>query len=182
MDALNGHVVKFSLRHILNAGQYDFLSRFDSFGDIPGNGVVYFLGRKILWTLKPNLVLFFRMSFIALYIIYRRGTWSEMPMDKNRWLSVTFPDCFVSSVLGTVSVVTILSYNFSTGEKQRGALFKSFVERHIKMSHQEVFLCLQFSVVRYFQSRDSDFYKLEDECSTAKYFLILLVSRSRFSS
>ena len=102
MDALSGHVVKFSLRHILNAGQYDFLSHFDSFGDIPGHGVVYFLGRKILWTLKSNLVLFFGMSFTALYIIYRRGTWSEMPMDKNRRLSVTFPDCFVSSVLGNV--------------------------------------------------------------------------------
>ena len=48
MDALSGYVVKFSLRHILNAGQYDFLSHFDSFGDIPGHGVVYFLGRKIL--------------------------------------------------------------------------------------------------------------------------------------
>jgi len=153
MDALSGHVVKFSLRHILNAGQYDFLSHFDSFGDIPGHGVVYFLGRKILWTLKSNLVLFFGMSFIALYIIYRRGKWSEMPMDQNRRLSVTFPDCLVSSVLGTVSVVTILSYNFSTGEKQRGSLFKSFVEQHIKISHQEVFFVYSFQL--------SDIFNLE---------------------
>jgi len=150
MDALSSHVVKFSLRHILNAGQYDFLSHFDSFGDIPGHEVVYFLGRKILWTLKSNLVLFFGMSFIALYIIYRRGTWSEMPMDKNRRLSVTFPDCFVSSVLGTVSVVTILSYNFSTGEKQRGSLLKSFVEQHMKMSHQEVFFVSSFQLSDHF--------------------------------
>ena len=119
----------------------------------PGHEVVYFLGRKILWTLKSNLVLFFGMSFIALYIIYRRGKWSEMPMDKNGWLSVTFPDCFVSSVLGTVSVVTILSYNFSTGEKQRGSLFKSFVEQHIKMSHQEVFFVYSFQL--------SDIFNLE---------------------
>ena len=153
MNALSGHIVKFSLPHILNAGQYDFLSRFDSFGDIPGHEVVYFLGRKILWTLKSNLVLFFGMSFIALYIIYRRGKWSEMPMDKNRRLSVTFLDCFMSSVLGTVSVVTVLSYNFSTGEKQRGALFKSFVERHIKMSHQEVFFVYSFQL--------SDIFNLE---------------------
>jgi len=153
MDALSSHVVKFSLRHILNAGQYDFLSHFDSFGDIPGHGVVYFLGRKILWTLKSNLVLFFGMSFIALYIIYRRGKWSEMPMDQKRRLSVTFPDCLVSSVLGTVSVVTILSYNFSTGEKQRGSLFKSSVQQHIKMSHQEVFFVYSFQL--------SDIFNLE---------------------
>ena len=76
-----------------------------------------------------------------------------MPMDKNRRLSVTFPDCFVSSVLGTVSVVTILSYNFSTGEKQRGSLFKSFVEQHIKMSHQEVFFVYSFQL--------SDIFNLE---------------------
>ena len=145
MDALSGHVVKFSLRHILNAGQYDFLSHFDSFGDIPGHEVVYFLGRKILWTLKSNLVLFFGMSFIALYIIYRRGKWSEMPMDKNRRLSVTFPDCFVSSVLGTVSVVTILSYNFSTGEKQHGLLVRSFVEQYKRFYSEEFTWFCSFS-------------------------------------
>ena len=74
-------------------------------------------------------------------------------MDKNRRLSVTFPDCLVSSVLGTVSVVTILSYNFSTGEKQRGSLFKSFVQQHIKMSHQEVFFVYSFQL--------SDIFNLE---------------------
>ena len=181
MDALSGHVVKFSLRHILNAGQYDFLSHFDSFGDIPGHGVVYFLGRKILWMLKSNLVLFFGINIIALYIIYRRGKWSEMPVDKNRRLSVTFPDCLVSSVLGTVSVVTILSYNFSTGEKQRGSLLKSFVEQHMKMSRQEVFFGYIFEL--------SDIFNLEIRILQAggrtfngKIFLILLVSRSRFSS
>ena len=129
MDALSGHVVKFSLRHILNAGQYDFLGHFDSFGDIPGHGETFFLDRKILWTLKSNLVLFLGMSFAALYKIYCRGTCSEMPMDKFRQLSVTFPDCFVSSVLGAVSVVTFTSYNFSTGGKQHGSLFRSFIEQ-----------------------------------------------------
>ena len=71
-------------------------------------------------------------------------------MDKNRRLSVTFPDCLVSSVLGTVSVVTILSYNFSTGEKQRGSLLKSFVEQHMKMSHQEVFFVSSFQLSDHF--------------------------------
>ena len=59
---------------------------------------------------------------------------------------MTFPDCFVSSVLSTVSVVTILIYNFSTGEKQRGSLLKSFVEQHMKMSHQEVFFVSSFQL------------------------------------
>ena len=98
MESLDGHAVKFSLKHILNSGQYDILSRCDSFGDIPGHGEIVFLDRKILWTLKSNLILFFGMSFTALYKIYFRGTWSEMPMDEFRQLSVTFPDCLVSSV------------------------------------------------------------------------------------
>ena len=98
MESLDGHAVKFSLKHILNLGQYDILSRCDSFGEIPGQGEIFFLDRKILWTLKSNLVLFFEMSFAALYEIYFRGLWSEMPMDVFRQLSVTFPDCFVSGV------------------------------------------------------------------------------------
>ena len=97
MDALSGHVVNFSLRHILNAGQYDFLSHIDSFDDIPGHGVVYFLGRKILWTLKSNLVLFFGMSFIALYIIYHRGKWSEMPANGQK-------QAIVGDILGLLNV------------------------------------------------------------------------------
>ena len=131
MESLDGHAVKFSLKHILNLGQYDILSRCDSFGDIPGHGEIFFLDRKILWTLKSNLILFLGMSFAALYKIYFRGTWSEMPMDEFRQLSVTFPDCFVSSVLGAVSVVTFTSYNFSTGGKQHGSLFRSFIERYV---------------------------------------------------
>ena len=52
----------------------------------------------------------------------------------------------MSSVLGTVSVVTILSYNFSAGKKQCGLLFKSFIEQHIKMSHQKVFFVSSFQL------------------------------------
>ena len=143
MESLDGHAVKFSLKHILNLGQYDILSRCDSFGDIPGHGEIFFLDRKILWTLKSNLVLILGMSFAALYKIYFRGTWSEMPMDEFRQLSVTFTDCFVSSVLGAVSVVTFTSYNFSTGEKQHGSLFTSFIERYMKISFSGV--CFVFS-------------------------------------
>ena len=68
MESLNGHVVKFSLKYMLNSGQYDYhISRCDSFDDIPGHGEIFFLDRNILWTLKSNLVLFFGMSFAALY-------------------------------------------------------------------------------------------------------------------
>ena len=128
MESLDGHPVKFLLKHILNLGQYDILSRCDSFGDITGHGEIFFLDRNILWMLKSNLVLFIGMSFAALYKIYFRGTWSEMPMDEFRQLSVALPDCFVSSVMGAVSVITFKSYNFSTGKKQHGLLFKSFID------------------------------------------------------
>ena len=147
MESLDGHAVKFSLKNILISGQYDILSRCDSLGDIPGHGEIFFLDRKILWTLKSNLILFLGMSFAALYKIYFRGTWSEMPMDEFRQLSVTFPDCFVSSVLGAVSVVTFTSYNFSTGGKQHGSLFRSFIERYMKISFSGVFL-FSVSIIR----------------------------------
>ena len=73
-----------SPQHILNLGQLDILSRFDSFGDIPGHGEIV-LDRKVLWMLKSNLVLFW-MSFAVLDKIYTRGKWSEMPMDIIRQL------------------------------------------------------------------------------------------------
>ena len=85
MESLGSNAVNFSPQYILNLVQLDILSRFDSFGDIPGHGEI-FLGRKILWTLKSNLILFLGMSFAALYKIYFRGTWSEMPMDEFRQL------------------------------------------------------------------------------------------------
>ena len=108
MESLGSNAVNFSPQYILNLGQLDILSRFDSFGDIPGHGEI-FLGRKILWTLKSNLVLFW-MSFAVLYKICTSGKWSGMPMDVIRQLSVTFPDCSESSVLDAITVVTFSSY------------------------------------------------------------------------
>ena len=169
MESLDGHAVKFSLKHILNLGQYDILSRCDSFGDIPGHGEIFFLDRKILWTLKSNLVLFLGMSFAALYKIYFRGTWSEMPMDEFRQLSVTFPDCFVSSVLGAVSVVTFTSYNFSTGGKQHGSLFRSFIERYMKISFSGVFFVFSFNH-QIIQVKCFGIYKLESVRSMVNFF------------
>ena len=145
MESLYGHTVKFSLKRTLNLEQYDILSCCDSFGDIPGDRIIFFLDQKILWTLKSNLVLFLRVSIAAFNKIYFRGAWSEMPMDEFRQLPVKFPDCFVSSVLGAVSVVAFTSYNFSTGRKQHSSLYRSFIERYVKISFSGVFFVFSFN-------------------------------------
>ena len=69
-----------------------------------------------------------------------------MPMDVIRQLSVTFPDCSESSVLDALTVVTLLSYNFPTGEKQQGSLVRSFVEQYKKILFRGVYLVLQFFI------------------------------------
>ena len=179
MESLGSNAVNFSPQYILNLGQLDILSRFDSFGDIPGHGEI-FLDRKILWSLKTNLVLFW-MSFVVLYKMYPRGKWSEMPMDVIRQLSVTFPDCSESSVLDAITVVTFSSYNFPTGEKQHGSLFRSFVEQYEKILFREVYLVLQFLL--------ADNYNLEfqnlravERMFDGKIFFVSLVSLNRISS
>ena len=92
-----------------------------------------------------------------------------MPMDKFRQFLMTFPDCFVSSVLGAVSVVTFTSYNFSTGGKQHGLLFRSFNKRYMKISFSGVFFVFSFNyqiiLVKCFW-----IYKLESVSSSVKYF------------
>jgi len=96
-------------------------------------------------------------------------------------LSVTFPDCFVSSVLGAVSVVTFTSYNFSTGGKQHGSLFRFFFERYMKILFSGVFFVFSFQLsdilIECFE-----IYKLESVRSTVKYFSEFLGSHSRFLS
>ena len=160
MESLVSNAANFSPQYILNLGQLDILSRFDSFGDIPGHGEIV-LDRKVLWTLKSNLVLFW-MSFAVLDKIYTRGKWSEMPMDIIRQLSVTFPDCSESSVLDAATVVTAMSYNFPTGEKQHGLLITFFVEQYEKILFRGVyFVC--------------NFYR-----SSAKYFLFLECRSTEF--
>ena len=90
-------------------------------------------------------------------------------MDEFRQLSVTFPDCFVSSVLGTVSVVTFTSYNFSTGGKQHGSLFRSFIERYMKISFSGVFFVFSFNH-QIIQVKCFGIYKLESVRSMVKFF------------
>ena len=138
------NAANFSPQYIFNLGQLDILSRFDSFGDIPRHGEIL-LGRKILWTLKSNLVLFW-MSFAVLYKIYTSGKWSGMPMDVIRQLSVTFLDCYESSVLDAATVVTAMCYNFPTGKKQHGLLVRSFVEQYKRFLFRGVYLVLQFLI------------------------------------
>ena len=82
MESLVSNAANLSPQYILNLGQLDILSRFDSFGDIPRHGEI-FLDRKMLWSLKTNLVLFW-MSFAVLYKMYTKGKWSEMSMHVIR--------------------------------------------------------------------------------------------------
>ena len=143
MESLVSNAENFSPQYILNLGQLDILSRFDSFGDIPGHGEI-FLGRKILWTLKSNLILFW-ISFAVLHKIHTSGKWSEMPMDVIRQLLVTFPDCSESSVLGAITVVTVTSYNFPAGVKQHGSLVRFFVDQYEEILFCGVYFVISFS-------------------------------------
>ena len=145
MESLVSNAANFSPQYILNLGQLDILSRFDSFGDIPGHGEIV-LDRKVLWTLKSNLVLF-RMSFAVLEKIYTRGKWSEMPMDITRQLSVTFPDCSESSVLDAITVVTGTSYNFPAGVKQHGSPVR-FLLKNMKRYYFVEFILFSVSLIR----------------------------------
>ena len=98
-------------------------------------------------------------------------------MDVFRQLSVTFPDCFVSSVLSAVSVVTFTSYNFSTGGKQHGSLFRSFIERYMKISFSGVFFVFSFNY-QIFLVKCFRIYKLESVSSMVKYFFQNFLDRT----
>ena len=56
--------VKFLTQHTVIFDQYGVLSLSDSYGDIPGHGVLLsFLGHLVEWTLKSSLILFLGMRF-----------------------------------------------------------------------------------------------------------------------
>ena len=179
MESMVSNAANFSPQYILNLGQLDILSHFDSFGDIPGQGEIV-LDRKVLWTLKSNLVLFW-MSSVVLYKIYTRGKWSEMPMDIIRQLSVTFPDCSELSVLDTVTVVTVLTYNFPTGEKQHGSLVRFFVEQDEKILFCGVYFVSSFSyqiiIIWSFKNLQA-----EERRFVGKIFSVSLASLNRIPS
>ena len=81
-------------------------------------------------------------------------------MDITRQLSVTFPDCSESSVLNAATVVTAMSYNFPTGEKQHDLLITFFYCQIIISSFK--------------------IYELKNVGSAAKYFLFLLCRSTEF--
>jgi len=125
-NLINSLFENFSNQHTFNLGQYDSFSRLDSFGDIPGHGIINFLDLRILWALSPSS--FWTSEWVLLVVI---GSYVDFPGQRCQWvqnelLSVIFPDSLIPSVLGTSKVVTV-SYNFPTGEHQFDTLIKNFV-------------------------------------------------------
>ena len=89
------------------------------------------------------------------------------------------PRLLVSSVLGAVSVVTFTSYNFSTGGKQHGSLFRSFIERYMKISFSGVFFVFSFNH-QIIQVKCFGIYKLESVRSMVNVFQNFLVRTADF--
>ena len=123
-NLINSLFGNFSNQHTFNLGQYDSFSRLDSFGDIPGHGIINFLDLRILWALSPSS--FWTSEWVLLVVI---GSYVDFPGQRCQWvqnklLSVIFPGSLIPSVLGTSKVVTV-SYNFPTGEHQFDTLIKN---------------------------------------------------------
>ena len=101
-------------------------------------------------------------------------------MDITRQLSVTFPDCSESSVLDAATVVTAMSYNFPTGEKQHGLLITFFVEQYEKILFRGVyFVCNFLSSDNYFEFQNL---RAEERRFGGKIFSVSLMSLNRISS
>ena len=103
--------VKFSTQHKVIFDQYGVLSLSDSYGDIPGHGVLLsFLGHLVEWTLKSSLILFLGMRF-ADHKTYRRKGYNG---QGHQWAK-QFRSCQVYWVLFSV---VAMSYKFPICEKQ----------------------------------------------------------------
>ena len=91
MDNLsNTCYAKFSTQQkVIYFGQHGFSSRTDSFGDIPGHGVIcIYLDLLVLWTLKSSLVLVSGTSFVDHKKEPIEGfKWSGMPIGEKRFNS-----------------------------------------------------------------------------------------------
>jgi len=132
-NLINSLIENFSNQQTFNLGQYDSFSRIDSFGDIPGHGIIQFLDLRILWAISPSS--FWSSEWVLLVVI---GSYVDFPGQRCQWvqnklLSVIFPDSLIPSVLGTSKVVT-LSYNFPAGEHQFDTFIKSFFMQAEKTS------------------------------------------------
>ena len=103
--------VKFSTQHKVIFDQYGVLSLSDSYGDIPGHGVLLsFLGHLVEWTLKSFLILFLGMSF-ADHKTYRRKGYNG---QRHQWAK-RFSSCQVYWALFSV---VAMSCKFPIREKQ----------------------------------------------------------------
>ena len=73
------------IQKVIYFGQHGFSSRTDSFGDIPGHGVIcIYLDLLVLWTLKSSLVLVSGTSFADHKKEPIEGfKWSGMPMGET---------------------------------------------------------------------------------------------------
>ena len=116
-NLINSLLENFSNQHIFNLGQYDSFSRLDSFGDIPGHGIIQFLDLRILWALSPSS--FCSSEWVLLVVI---GSYVDFHGQRCQWvqnelLSVIFPGSNGSSMLDAIVVVAV-SHNFLTHEKQ----------------------------------------------------------------
>ena len=75
--------VKFSTQHKVIFDQYGVLSLSDSYGDIPGHGVLLsFLGHLVKWTLKSFFILFLGISFADHKMYRMKGYYGQ---DTNGW-------------------------------------------------------------------------------------------------
>ena len=108
-NSSNTYYAKFSTQQkVIYFGQHGFSSHTDSFGNIPGHGVIcIYLDLLVLWKLKSSLVLVSGTSFVDhKKEPFDRFKWSGMPM--GRMIQ------FVPSMLDAGYTVVAVSYKLST--------------------------------------------------------------------
>ena len=143
MDNLsNTYYAKFPTQQkIIYFGQHGFSSRTDSFGDIPGHGVIcIYLDLLVLWTLKSSLVLVSGTNFVDHKKEPIEGfKWSGMPMGETIQ--------FVPSMLDKGYTVVAVSYKFSTRKNHYMRLIKTSLWIQKEISLQIYF----FGIVYFFR-------------------------------
>ena len=156
MDNLsNTYDAKFSTQQkVIYFGQHGFSSRTDSFGDIPGHGVIcIYLDLLVLWTLKSSLVLVSGTSFVDHKKEPIEGfKWSGMPMGETIQ--------FVPSMLDAGFTVVAVSYKFSTRENHSMSLIKTSL-----LIQREISLQIYFIGIVYFFRSVQISSSLENNCA-----------------
>ena len=156
MDNLsNTYYAKFPTQQkVIYFGQHGFSSRTDSFGDIPGHGVIcIYLDLLVLWTLKSSLVLVSGTSFVDHKKEPIEGfKWSGMPMGETIQ--------FVPSMLDAGYTVVAVSYKFSTRENHYMRLIKTSL-----LIQREISLQIYFIGIVYFFRSVQISSTLENNCA-----------------